>query len=99
MDTWEYLEAHVVDDHWLDSSGRRVALHGKASDRPAAVRFIATPVLNELGAQGWELVALAMNDLRECRLVLKRRHREAEDVDATQVLASRHRHRSPGLAR
>ena len=61
MQSWEYLEIELVSQawrgggarEWKDSMGRSGKLE------PLGQNFLnSTPLLNELGAQGWELVGV-----------------------------------------
>jgi hypothetical protein len=73
MAEWEYLEAYVYQDEWIDSSGRRKLVQGKKMKvRDAQVHFTATSALNELGSRGWELVGVGFTDMSLFRLFLKR---------------------------
>lgn len=59
MRQWEYLELRVHGSHdfWSDSLGRS----GKLS-RATGVHGGTAAVWNDLGEQGWELVAIASGD-------------------------------------
>ena len=72
MSDWEYLEAYVYQDEWVDSSGRRKTVGRKIKVRDASVYFTATAALNELGSRGWELVSVGFSDMSLFRLFLKR---------------------------
>jgi len=72
MSDWEYMEAYVYQDEWVDSSGRRKTVGRKVKVRDASVYFTATAALNELGSRGWELVSVGFSDMSLFRLFLKR---------------------------
>lgn len=73
MDHWDYLEAYVYQDEWVDTSGRRATLTHKFKVRDAVVYFSSSTMLDELGREGWELVSVAYVDMTLYRLFLKRR--------------------------
>jgi hypothetical protein len=73
MDQWDYLEAYVYQDEWVDTSGRRAKLTQSFKVRDAIVYFTSATLLEELGAEGWELVSVAYVDMTLYRIFLKRR--------------------------
>jgi hypothetical protein len=63
---WEYLDLMVLSADWADSQGRS----GKLTEFPVEGRdeyWTVGPLLNQLGAEGWELVGFQGG-----RLILKR---------------------------
>lgn len=85
MDNWDYLEAYVYQDEWVDTSGRRTTLTQKFKVRDAVVYFSSSTVLDELGREGWELVSVAYVDMSLYRLFLKR-HRQVPNQAPTEEL-------------
>ena len=81
MGGWEYLEAYVYQDDWIDSSGRRVSLKSETKMHNANTHFTASPILNELGTQGWELVGIVFQDMSLYRLFLKRQRPELRPTE------------------
>ncbi len=72
MRRWEYLELDVHVEHWSGSDGRsgRLPAVQVGAGRLASV----APLLNELGAEGWELAGVAGSQSPLIfRLFLKRR--------------------------
>ncbi len=56
MQRWEYLQVYTPGEYWLDSRGRsgrcakmKIGAHGWT--------YHLAPLLNQLGVEGWELVA------------------------------------------
>jgi len=68
MQRWEYLELVYLglEAQWMDSNGE--------SGRVSRVRqtHMLTDRMNELGAQGWELVGVVGIDEQYYRLIFKR---------------------------
>jgi len=65
---WEYLEIAIQGHRWSDSMGRSGVL-----DEMLGGHFLnSAPLLNELGAQGWELVGVQSTPSYESKLILKR---------------------------
>jgi hypothetical protein len=73
MEQWDYLEAYVYQDEWVDTSGRRARLGQKLKVRDTVVYFSSADLLQNLGAEGWELVNVAYVDMTLYRMFLKRR--------------------------
>lgn len=73
MERWEYLEAYVYQDEWVDSTGHRQPLSNPIRMADAQVYFSSLTVLNELGKEGWDLVSVAFQGVSLYRLFLKRR--------------------------
>ena len=57
MAGWEYLEVFVGGGRWADRTGRGGAVE-EIDVRGGRARSLG-PLLDELGEQGWELVAVA----------------------------------------
>jgi len=73
MSSWEYLDVIVCQRDWRDSTGRIGELPEIQTPRGGAFHFGAlSPLLNELDAEGWELVGLAGHEANS-RLVLRHR--------------------------
>ena len=72
MQAWEYLEVLVspASSRWEDSTGhvRHLVVEGAGASQWATM----TPLLNELGAEGWELAAARAVARGRHRLVFKR---------------------------
>ncbi len=72
MATWEYLQIDVTSDAWRDSTGR----DGKVPEiRMKSGRSIRdmTSILNERGAERWELTGVAGSESHlKYQLFLKR---------------------------
>ena len=70
MQSWEYLQVCVIDRNWADSLGR----NGQLAPGPGLDWRLVTPLLNELGGEGWELVGTTSGDGRAniYQLFLKR---------------------------
>ncbi len=70
MDRWEYLEIWASKAQWWDSVGRS----GKLPESTADDCWPVTPLLNELGDQGWEVVGIAADGYHwwQQKLLLKR---------------------------
>ncbi len=72
MRQWEYLEVWVnyARCDWYDSSGRQGDLISNEAD---GSYDLATPLLNELGHQGWELTGVgSYADPDRAHLIFKR---------------------------
>jgi len=77
VQSWEYLEIELYTydrarregrPGWKDSMGRSGVL-----DEMLGGHFLnSAPLLNELGAQGWELVGVQSTPSYESKLILKR---------------------------
>lgn len=76
MARWEYLEAYVQADVWHDSRGRTIKLEAqRVPVRGITAQYAAlAETLNELGREGWELVAAVSIEApyAALRLFLKR---------------------------
>ena len=70
MGNWEHLVIHVDEHDWVDSHGRS----GRLSELRRGKRWgNLAPLLDERGAEGWELAGvLNSDDSWEYQLVLKR---------------------------
>jgi hypothetical protein len=70
MQTWEYLQIHVDDKDWIDSTGRS----GQLPELRRGKRWgNLAPLLDELGSEGWEVAGvLNSDDSWEYQVVLKR---------------------------
>jgi hypothetical protein len=82
---WDYLEAYVYQDEWVDTSGRRTKLTQKFKVRDAVVYFSSATVLDELGREGWELVSVAYVDMSLYRLFLKRRNHVSSQTPTEEL--------------
>jgi hypothetical protein len=69
---WEYLEVYVFDGSWTDSSGRKGRLKEVSVGSLARGFRDTTPLLNELGRQGWELIGTTGSSVTCYKLWLKR---------------------------
>lgn len=57
---WEYIELRVFGPDWADSRGNAGRLVSLPIKQGGAAQWRWTsPVLNELGEEGWELVGMA----------------------------------------
>jgi hypothetical protein len=76
VDAFEYLELRIWDGQWIDSAGREGQLHGRMWAHPQKHSAINVydhgPLLNELGAQGWELMGFG-DSMSGGTYILKRR--------------------------
>lgn len=73
MQAWEYLEIELRESKWSDSLGRGGELESFIdSSSPYPARNSAA-LLNELGAQGWELIGVQGSEyVSRAKLYLKR---------------------------
>jgi hypothetical protein len=77
MDKWEYLEIYVSGSEWVDNLGHTGQLQrmGIGITRSDHV-YSLSPILNELGQSGWELVDSSVFESSkedQCyKLILKR---------------------------
>ena len=71
MVTWEYLEVmlNTKEGWWRDSIGREGELARRAYGL-MSFRYASASLLNELGAEGWELVGYDADPV--ARWILKR---------------------------
>jgi hypothetical protein len=60
MQKWEYIELRIFGPEWADSRGNsgKVAPSAARHGYTGQWRSIA-PILNELGAEGWEMAGIA----------------------------------------
>lgn len=86
MPRWEYLEAYVQADVWHDSRGQIIKLEPRRVPvRGITAQYAAlTEILNQLGAEGWELVAVVSVEApyAALRLFLRRAIGMATDGEA-----------------
>lgn len=73
MTRWEYREVFVNHQYgwWMDQHGQLGKLAAVRTPARGEYRF-ATPLLEELGAEGWELAGVVGEADREQRLYFKR---------------------------